>query len=84
MFRDLESQLLDCWLLEIGHGLGIYIMEIDKWYKIELLIFFREPVNQYTTDYSSQKCIFSIDKNFKHVETKDRALQFHNLLSQNQ
>ena len=41
MFRDLESQLLDCWLLEIGHGLGIYIMEIDKRYKIELLNFFQ-------------------------------------------
>lgn len=42
MFRDLESQLLDCWLLEISHGLGIYIMEIDKRYKIELLNFFSE------------------------------------------
>ena len=33
--------LIPCWLLETGHGLGIYIMEIDKWYKIELLNFFQ-------------------------------------------
>ena len=42
MFRDLESQLLNCWLLEIGHGLDIYIVQTDKRYKIELLKNFSE------------------------------------------
>lgn len=51
------------------------IMEIDKLYKIGL-------VNQHTTDYSSQMCVFNTG--CKHVGTKKRALEFYNLIGQNQ